>query len=57
MIDGWTFFDQLIKNDKKTYHNIRKIAEVLGDSYMTGCLLDYTYFKENQKLIAIDSRN
>ena len=27
-----------------------------GDDYTTGCLLDYTYFKENYKLIAIDLR-
>ena len=25
-----------------------------GDDYTTGCLLDYSYFKENYKLIAID---
>ena len=25
-----------------------------GDDYTTGCLLDYPYFKENYKLIAID---
>ena len=25
-----------------------------ADSYTTGCLLDYTYFKENYQLIAID---
>ena len=38
----------------KTYENIRKIATGKGDDYTTGCLLDYTYFKENYKLIAID---
>ena len=38
----------------KTYENIRKIATGKGDGYTTGCLLDYTYFKENYKLIAID---
>ena len=25
-----------------------------GDDYTTGCLLDYAYFKDNYKLIAID---
>ena len=25
-----------------------------GDDYTTGCLLDYDYFKENYKIIAID---
>ena len=26
-----------------------------GDDYTTGCLLDYAYFKDNYKLIAVDS--
>ena len=38
----------------KTYGNIRKIAMGRGDDYTTGCLLDYTYFKENYKLITMD---
>ena len=38
----------------KTYENIRKIATGKGDDYTTGCLLDYSYFKENYKMIAID---
>ena len=49
-----TFFDQLVKNDKVTYENIRKIAIGQGDGYTTGCLLDYTYFKQYYKMIAID---
>ena len=47
-----TCFDQLIKNYIKTYDTIRKIATGQGDNYTTGCLLDYTYLKENYKLIA-----
>ena len=38
----------------KTYENIRKIATAKGDDYTTGCLLDYPYFKENYKMIAIE---
>ena len=38
----------------KTYENIRKIAAGKGDDYTTGCLLDYSYFKENYKMIAVD---
>ena len=38
----------------KTYENIRKIAAGKGDDYTTGCLLDYPYFKESYKMIAID---
>ena len=54
IIDGRNFFDQPIKNDLKTYDNIRKIATGLGDHYATGCLLDYNYFKEHYRLISID---
>ena len=38
----------------KTYKNIRRITTDKGDDYTTGCLLDYSYFNENYKLIAID---
>ena len=54
MIDGNNGFDQPIKNVKVTYDNIRKIATGQGDDYTTGCLLDYTYFKNYYKMIAID---
>ena len=54
MVDGKNFFDQSINNDFKTYENIRKIATGKGDDYTTGCLLNYPYFKENFKIIAID---
>ena len=54
MIDGKNIFDQRINNDFKTYENIRKIATGKGDDYTTGCLLDYSYFKENYKMIAVD---
>ena len=53
MIDGRTFFNQPINNMNKTYENIRKIAAGKGDNYTTGCLLNYPYFKENYKMIAI----
>ena len=54
MIDDRNFFDQPINSMSKTYENIRKIATGKGDDYTTGCLLDYPYFKENYKMIAID---
>ena len=54
MINGRNFFDQPIDSMTKTYENIRKIATGKGDDYTTGCLLDYPYFKENYKMIAID---
>ena len=54
MIDGKNFFDQPINSINKTYENIRKIATNQGDNYTTGCLLDYSYFKDHCKMIAID---
>ena len=54
MIDGKIFFDQPINSDLKTYENIRKIASGQGHDYTTGCLLDYSYFKDHYKMIAID---
>ena len=49
-----TFFDQPIKNNKITYENIRKIATGQGDDYTTGCLLDYPYFMDTYRMIAVD---
>ena len=46
--------DQPIKNNKVTYDNIRKIATGQGDDYTTGCLLDYPYFANTYKMIAVD---
>ena len=54
MIDGRYVFDQPINNMNNTYKNIRKITTGKEDDYTTGCLLDYSYFKENYKMIAID---
>ena len=54
IIDRTNVFDQAVKNDKITYENIRKIATGQGDDFITGCLWDYPYFKDNCKMIAID---
>ena len=56
MINGENFFDQPIKNNKVTYENIRKSATGQGDDYTTGCLLDYSYFADTYKMIAVDLR-
>ena len=53
-INGENFFDQLIKNNKVTYDNIRKIATGQGDDHATDCLLDYPYFANTYKMIAVD---
>ena len=50
----WTY-SQPIRNKFITYDNIRKIATGQGNSYITGCLLDYNFFKKEHKMIAIDS--
>ena len=54
MIDGRNFFDQPINSMTKRNENIRKIAIGQGDDYTTACLLDYSCFNENYKMIAID---
>ena len=54
MINGENVFAQPIKNNKVTYENIRKIATGQGNDYTTGCFLDYPYFKDSYKIIAID---
>ena len=54
MVDGKSFFDQPVKKNKVTYENIRKTTTGQGDDYTTGCLLDYIYFKNYYKMIAVD---
>ena len=54
MINRQNVFDQPIKNNKVTYENIRKISTGSGDGYTTGSLLDYPYFKDSYKMIAVD---
>ena len=54
MIDGRNLFDQPINSMSKTYENIRKNATGKGDDYATDSMLDYPYFKEHYKMIAID---
>ena len=47
-------FDQPVKRDMKTCDNIQKIATGQGDDYTTGFLLDYNYFNNYYKIIALD---
>ena len=54
MINGENSFDKPIKDNKVTYENIRKVATGKGDNYTAGCLLDYPYFRDNYKMIAVD---
>ena len=41
-----------VKNEEETYEKIIEISN--NNDYTTGNLLDFGYFKENYKLIAID---
>ena len=54
MIDGKNFFNQPINNNFKTCENITKIVTGQRDDYTTRCLLDYIYFKNYYKMIAVD---
>ena len=54
MSDGRNFYDHPINGIKKQYDEIRKVLTGYGDDYTTDCLLDYAYFKDNYRLIAVD---
>ena len=54
LIDGRNFHDQPINDLIKLYDEIRKLSTGYSDDYTTGCLLDYAYFKDNYRLIAVD---
>ena len=53
-INGRNFYDQPINDFIKQYDEVRKVSIGYGDDYITGCLLDYAYFEDNYKLIAVD---
>ena len=53
-IDGRNFYDQAIHDSIKQHDKIRKISTGQGDDYTTGCLLDFSYFEKNCRLIAVD---
>ena len=53
MIAGQDIFDQALKNDMGTYDKIWEITTGRGDDYTACYLLDYHYFKELYKFIAI----
>ena len=56
LIDGERFFDLSIKNEEEAYEKIIDMSNNNNNNnnYMTGNLLDFAYYKENYKLIAID---
>ena len=54
MIDGRNFYDQPINDLMKQYDEVRKVSAGQGDDCTTGSLLDYAYFKDHYRLIAVD---
>ena len=52
LIDGKLFFHLPVKNEEDAYEKIMDMSN--NNDYTTGNLLDFSYFKENYKLIAID---
>ena len=51
-IDGKPFFEIPVKNKEEAYEAIIEMSK--NNDYATGNLLDYEYFKDFYKLIAID---
>ena len=47
------FIINQLSNLIKQYDEVRKVSTGHGDDYTTGSLLDYAYFKDNYKLIAV----
>ena len=54
MIDAKIFFWSTGKKNKVKYENNIKIATGQGDDYTTACLLDFIYFENYYKMIAVD---
>ena len=54
MINGQSFFDQLVRNNFITHENIGNIAIGQKDDNTTGCLLDHDCFNDYDKKIATD---
>ena len=52
LIDGKSFFDLPVKNEEEAYEKIIEMSR--NNDYTTGNLLDFAYFKENYRIIAID---
>ena len=52
LIDGKSFFDLPVKNEEEAYEKIIEMSN--NNDYTAGNLLDFAYFKQNYKLIAID---
>ena len=54
IIDERNFYDYPIESDIEKYRELKKVMIGKGEDYTTGSLLDYNYFKEHYKLVAVD---
>ena len=54
LIDGRNIYDQVVKDLIKQYDEVKNVSTGQGDDYKTDSFLDYAYFKDNYKLIAVD---
>ena len=54
LTDGRKFYGKPVNDLIKQYDEVRKVSTGHGDGYTTGCLLDYAYFKDSYRLIAVD---
>ena len=54
-IDGKNIFEsQITRDDERGYENLRDVMLGNGDDYTVGSLIDYNYFKNTYKIIAVD---
>ena len=51
---GKANFHQSVKNNLRTYENIKRIVTYQGDDYANGYFLDYNYFKNDYKMATKD---
>ena len=54
IINGKSFYGQVIDSDIKRYEEIRKLTTGQGEDYTTESLLDCDFFKNHDRLIAVD---
>ena len=52
-INGRNFYDQPINDFIKQYDEVRKASTGQGEEYTTGYLLNYHYFKDHYRPIAV----
>ena len=54
IIDGRNFYDNPIESDIEKYRELKKVMIGKTEDCTTGSLLDYNYFKNHYKLVAVD---